>query len=244
MKIHINQTVGHLVAQDYRLASVFKSLGIDFCCHGNKSLKEVCNERNISFEMIVQQLELMLLHEKKETVDYQSWSVDQLVNHIEIKHHRYVEKAILELKPYLNKVVEVHGDKHPELFEIKNYFNTVAEELSKHMMKEELMLFPYISRLAKAMKTGASVGKPAFGTVKNPIEMMQREHSDEGDRFNEIAILTNNYNPPQDACNTFKVTYALLKEFEEDLHLHIHLENNILFPKTIALEEELNSILQ
>ena len=137
--------------------------------------------------------------------------------------------------PFLHKVVKVHGDKHPELIEIEKLFNECAIELTTHMQKEEMILFPFVRK----MVTGAeSIATPIFGTVQNPIKMMMHEHENEGDRFRKIAALTNNYTAPADACNTYTVTYLLLQEFEEDLHLHIHLENNILFPKAIALEQQ------
>jgi regulator of cell morphogenesis and NO signaling len=170
--------------------------------------------------------------------DYQSWPIDLLADYIEKKHHRYVEEKSLEIKPYLEKICKVHGGHHPELFKINEHFNTAAGELAMHMKKEELILFPFIRKMAKAKQEHSGIGTPTFGTVQNPIQMMMNEHSAEGDRFRKIEELSNNYTPPENACNTYKVTFALLKEFERDLHLHIHLENNILFPKAIELEKD------
>lgn len=146
-----------------------------------------------------------------------------------------METKIQEITPFLHKVVRVHGNLHPELIEIEQLFKESAGELTAHMKKEELILFPYIRKMVEAQRSGTQVQAP-FGTVHNPIRMMMHEHDSEGERFRKIAALSNNYTPPADACNTYKVTYSLLKEFEEDLHLHIHLENNILFPKSIELE--------
>lgn len=137
--------------------------------------------------------------------------------------------------PYLNKVAAVHGDRHPELREVQDLFIGCAEDLTSHMQKEEQVLFPFIRKMA----VGDDIHAP-FGTVQNPINMMMHEHTNEGERFRKIAALTNDYTAPEDACNTYRVTYALLNEFEEDLHLHIHLENNILFPKAIATEAKIN----
>lgn len=156
------------------------------------------------------------------------------------KHHRYVEGSIPVLKQYLNKLCKVHGKQHPELFDITEHFNKTAGELSAHMKKEELVLFPWIRKMVKAEQQDKPLDRPHFGTVKNPIAMMMQDHENEGERFSQIAELSNDYTPPADACNTYRVTFSLLKEFEEDLHNHIHLENNILFPKAEALELKLN----
>src|SRR5690606_29669799 len=162
------------------------------------------------------------------TIDYDSWPVDLLADYIEKKHHRYVTEKIPIILNYLNKISEVHGDKHPELMEINTLFRSCAEELTKHMKREELILFPFIRKMVSTANPDDL--KPPFGTVQNPVRSMMHEHDLEGERFRKIAALSNGYTPPADACNTYKVSYAMLKEFEDDLHLHIHLENNILFP--------------
>ena len=174
------------------------------------------------------------------SIDYKSWPLDLLADYIEKKHHRYVQEKTAEIIPYLDKICRVHGAHHPELFEINEHFNATAGELAKHMKKEELILFPIVRKLAKAKEEGSKMVAPPFGSIQNPINAMMDEHSTEGDRFRKIEELSNNYTPPQDACNTYGVTLGLLKEFEQDLHLHIHLENNILFPKAIELEKELS----
>ena len=156
-----------------------------------------------------------------------------MTDYIEKKHHRYVEDKTQEIKPYLDKICSVHGEHHPELFEIRDQFIASAGELAAHMKKEEFILFPFIRKLAKARQENMLIDAPSFGTVQNPIAMMHEEHNIEGDRFRKIEELSNHYTPPNDACNTYRVTLALLHEFEQDLHLHIHLENNILFPKAI-----------
>ncbi len=161
-----------------------------------------------------------------------------MADYIEKKHHRYVENKIQEITPFLEKVARVHGDRHPELNEIRQLFDASAGELTAHMKKEEQILFPFIRKMVAAQNQNTTVQAP-FGTVQNPIQMMMHEHENEGERFRKIAALTDNYTPPEDACNTYRVTFFLLKEFEEDLHLHIHLENNILFPKSIAIEASL-----
>ena len=163
-----------------------------------------------------------------------------MVDYIEKKHHRYVEAQIPILNQYLAKLCRVHGDRHPELFEITEHFNKSAGELAMHMKKEELIVFPAMRKMIQSKQYNSPLAEQHFGTIQNPIQMMMQKHENEGDRFRIIDELSNNYTPPADACNTYRVTFSLLQEFEEDLHRHIHLENNILFPKAIALEKELS----
>lgn len=236
MKITAQTIIGDLVAQDYRTASVFKKEGIDFCCSGNRSIEEACSKKGIDSSSVLKTLEAVMTESSHQNTDYKSWPLDLLADYVEKKHHRYVKDKIVEIVPYLTKVASVHGSNHPELLEVLELFTGCAAELTAHMQKEEQILFPFVSAMVAG--TGA---KPAFGSVQNPIRVMMDEHTAEGERFRKIAALTNNYQAPSDACNTYRVTYALLKEFEDDLQLHIHLENNILFPQAVLLEEKLNA---
>ena len=239
MNIQENNIIGELVAQDYRAASVFKKYGIDFCCQGNRTIEGACEKKNIDTKKVLEDLVAMMEAKSESTTDYQSWPLDLLADYIEKKHHRYVQEKTLEIQPYLDKICKVHGERHPELLEIKEEFNASAGELAAHMKKEEMILFPFIRKMTKAKLENTKVDAAHFGTVKNPIQMMMNEHTVEGNRFRKIEELSNNYTPPLDACNTYRVSFALLKEFEQDLHLHIHLENNILFPRAIEIEKEL-----
>ena len=234
-----NQIIGELVAKDYRTASVFKKYSIDFCCQGNRTIEEACEKKNIDTKKVLEDLVAMMESKSESTTDYQSWPLDLLADYIEKKHHRYVQEKTLEIQPYLDKICKVHGERHPELLKIKEDFNASAGELAAHMKKEELILFPFIRKMTQAKMENIKVDAAHFGTVINPIQMMMDEHTVEGNRFRKIEELSNNYTPPQDACNTYRVSFSLLKEFEQDLHLHIHLENNILFPKAIEIEKEL-----
>ena len=239
MEINQNNIIGDLVAEDYRAASVFQKYGIDFCCQGNRTINDACEKKNIDTKAVLYDLETVTMPDGNKATDYKSWPLDLLADYIEKKHHRYVEEKILEIKPYLDKICRVHGGRHPELFEIQEQFYASAGELAAHMKKEEFILFPFVRKMLKATQDGVDVNSPQFETVQNPVEMMMKEHVTEGDRFSKIDSLSNHYTPPADGCNTYRVTYALLKEFEQDLHLHIHLENNILFPGAIALEKQL-----
>jgi len=236
MNITKESIVGEVVAKDYRAASVFKSHKIDFCCNGNRSIDTVCEAADIETSQLIKELNQATTQTKQQSIDFKSWDNDLLADYIEKKHHRYVEKKIPELKAYLNKITKVHGERHPELIEIEQLFTASAKELLSHMQKEETILFPYVRKMA----ADTASEHPQFGTVQNPIKMMMQEHDTEGDRFRKIAELSNNYTPPTDACATYNVAFSMLKEFEDDLHLHIHLENNILFPKAIAAEQILN----
>lgn len=241
MEINQSQIIGELVAQDYRTASVFKKYGIDFCCQGNRTILDACEKKSVDSKLVLNDLEKATQAQNESLTDYKSWPIDLLADYIEKKHHRYVEEKTLEIKPYLDKICKVHGERHPELLEIQKQFNASAGELAAHMKKEEFILFPFVRKMAKAKHEGLDVDTPHFGTVQNPVQLMMDEHSTEGDRFRIIEELSHNYIAPSDGCSTYRVTYALLKEFEQDLHLHIHLENNILFPKAIELEKELRN---
>lgn len=230
--------VGEVVAEDYRTASVFKELGIDFCCQGNRSIVEACQKDGASLSETLVALERIHESNEQSKIDFKAWPLDLLADYIEKIHHRYVEEKSLEIKPYLDKICKVHGDNHPELWEIKKEFDASIGELAMHMKREELILFPFIRQLVIAKKRNESKPDAKFETVNNPIDQMLDEHNVEGERFRKISALSDNYTIPADACNTYKITYAMLKEFEDDLHNHIHLENNILFPMVLKLEKQ------
>jgi len=239
MNIAENQTVGSIVAQDYRTASVFQKNGIDFCCKGGQTIDEVCTKKGIDKSSLLASINHTISMDNSGFIDYNMWPLENLITYIEEKHHAYVVTQTPVLLQFLNKLCKVHGERHPELFEINAEFNHVAEELAAHMNKEEVILFPFIRKMANAKTNNDQILSPGFGTVQNPITMMKNEHEVEGDRFVKIAELSNNYQTPADGCTTYRVAYQMLKDFEDDLHKHIHLENNILFPKSIELESTL-----
>lgn len=233
-----NKTIGSFVAEDFRTAAVFSKYRIDFCCKGNRTVTEVCEKQNIDADALLENVLQVVQSENSGSIDFNSWPLDLLADYIEKTHHRYVEEKMNVLLPFLDKLCKVHGANHPELLKINELFIGCAGELSQHMKKEELILFPFVKRMLKTKESDGILSQPSFGTVTNPIAMMMHEHDNEGERFREIAELTNNYTPPADACTTYRVTFAMLKEFEADLHKHIHLENNILFPKAVTLEKD------
>jgi regulator of cell morphogenesis and NO signaling len=234
-------TVAEIVADNYKTADVFKSHGIDFCCGGKKSVKKVCEQKGLNYEAISEELE-NLANETNLEHDYNSWKLSFLIDFIVNTHHTYVKNNIPLITQYAEKVAMVHGDHNPENIEIARLFREISEDLAGHMQKEELILFSNIKRMEQAAENNEDFVAPPFGKLANPINMMEMEHDTVGDLGKQIAELSNNYQPPVHACNTYRVLYAKLEEFENDLHKHIHLENNILFPKAIKMEERLSSV--
>ncbi|MBF4471014.1 iron-sulfur cluster repair di-iron protein [Flavobacterium sp. HJJ] len=234
-------TIGQYVAKDFRTAALFSKYGIDFCCNGNRSIEEACEKKSVNPDELLKEIEAVLSQKSDSGIDFNSWPIDLLADYIEKTHHRYVSEKTPALLQFLDKLSRVHGANHPELLEINELFKGCAGELAQHMKKEELILFPFVKKMVRATISDELIEQPHFGTVENPIAMMMHEHDAEGERFRKIASLSNDYTPPSDACNTYKVTFAMLQEFEQDLHKHIHLENNILFPKAAKLEKEFSA---
>lgn len=240
MKITQNTTIGEIVTHDFRTAALFSKLGIDFCCRGHRTIEEVSQKKGLDATQLQRELDEILQKTESGSIDFKSWPLDLLADYVEKTHHRYIEEKTPVLLAFLHKLCKVHGERHPELFEINRLFTESAQDLAAHLKKEELILFPFVRKMVNARITGKKFERPQFGTVENPIEMMKHEHDTEGERFREIARLTDNYTPPADGCNTYRTAFLMLEEFEQDLHKHIHLENNILFPNALALEKTFN----
>jgi regulator of cell morphogenesis and NO signaling len=234
-------TLKDIVLEDFRAAAVFERFALDFCCGGNKTVAQACAERSMEAEPVVTELRALGARTEADGGRFARMELDELADYIVATHHAYVRAALPVLLAHTAKVASVHGANHPEAVAIAELTQVVAEEMDGHMMKEEMVLFPYIKRLAEARRAGRQMAPPHFGSVRNPIRMMESEHDSAGGALRNIRDFSANYTPPEDACTTFRVTYRELQEFEEDLHRHVHLENNILFPKTIALETELLS---
>jgi regulator of cell morphogenesis and NO signaling len=228
--------IGNVVAEDYRAASVFKKHGIDFCCGGGRSIGDACGRKGVDPEVVLRELASVGKDDKAAASEYNRWDIAFLADYIVNKYHLYVREKIPELSVYSQKVAKVHGDWRPETKKIARLFEELQNELTSHMAKEEQVLFPYVKLLSRARKKGKKP-HPPFGTVANPVHAMEMEHDFAGKTMRQIRELSDDYTPPEGACNTYRVLYALLKEFEENLHEHIHMENNILFPKAIQLEQ-------
>ena len=239
MVLSSTQTVRQLAAEIPNATRVFEKLGIDYCCGGGKSLEAACAHAKIAVADVLRTLEEGSVPvEGAATSDFSEASLNELVLHIVSSHHGYVKHEIPRLEKLLAKVVSVHGRNHAELIAIQKVFSALGAELTSHMMKEEMVLFPYIAQMELASESGKQLPRAAFGTVGNPVHMMELEHEDSGNMLKELRSLTSNYTPPQDACFSYNTLFAALKDFETDLHQHIHLENNILFPRAVTLEHQ------
>lgn len=231
--------VKDILTSNIKAAHIFEKHGIDFCCKGNRPLKEACDEKNVSVKTILSELNSVLSSAPAEEKRYENWDLKFLIDYIINNHHFYVRRAIPQTMPHLEKVAFKHGNNYPHLKEVLALFKNVADEMNSHMDKEEKILFHIVKYLEDCKKFDERPKMDGFKTIKNPIKTMEAEHTNAGGAMERIRELTNNFTPPEDACNTFKLTYKELEEFEKDLHIHVHLENNILFPKSIKLEEEL-----
>ncbi|WP_462219183.1 iron-sulfur cluster repair di-iron protein [Ferruginibacter sp.] len=241
MNSESEETLGQIVATDLRKAQIFKKYGLDFCCGGKKTVKQACAEKGLDVTKIEQELQQADKIPLSRPLPYGDWSLDFLSDYIVNTHHSYVNKNLPNIKAFAEKVMKVHGAQHPELVRINQLVQEIYAELTAHMAKEEKVLFPYIKELVAANKNTTPLDAPHFGSVQTPINMMEMEHELVGKNLEEIRILSSNYLLPQDACASYSLLYRLLDEFEEDLHLHIHLENNILFPKALQTEKEMNN---
>ncbi len=237
MKLTSKTTIGEIVADDFKTAAVFTKFHIDFCCKGHRTIEEVCRKRDIDESVLIEHIEKAKKNSANQSFDYKSWSVDMITDYIIKIHHRYVEEKSPVILQYLNKLCGVYGAIHPELHEIHTIFSKSFLDLTAHIKREELVVFPFIKKMKIAHSQGTELETPPFLSIENPISTLKDDHITEGERFKRIAALTNNYSPPTNSCHTYKATFGMLEEFDKDLKKHIHLENNILFPKAIELEK-------
>lgn len=234
-----NNTLSEIVRDDFRASRVFEKHGLDFCCNGKRPLGDACTEKGLDADIILNELKTEMTSNERPAEDFEKMDLDFLIGHILDNHHSYIKRIMPLLSTFADKVLNAHGRNHPELARVNELYHLVETELTGHMFKEENVLFPYIGEMAVAKREGGSIAPPHFGSVKNPIAMMESEHDSAGNAFHEMRDITGGFRIPDDACNTFRSLYEELNNFEMDLHKHIHLENNILHPKAIALEEEL-----
>lgn len=234
------ETLGEIVAKDYRKAEVFKKYGLDFCCGGKKTVSQACQEAGVDAEAVRSELKNYDGMPGDTTINrFDRWEPDFLVDYIVNNHHSYVKQSLADMPQYVNKVGEAHGEAHPETRAIAGLFNQLGQELIAHMQKEENVLFPFIKNLVAAQRgENIHLNFPPRH-IQQPIRMMEMEHDAAGNILKEIRQLSSDYALPDDACAAYEMVYKFLQEFEADLYQHIHLENNILFPRALELSEEI-----
>src|SRR5271157_2446006 len=239
MSVTTEKTVRELALENPAATRVFEKLGIDYCCGGNQSLEEACRAANLNTDQVLDSLEIVeqSAHAAKKDRNWQVEPLADLIAHIKNTHHKYTRDEIARLGPLFDKVCSVHGKNHPELLPIRGTFQGLAQELTTHMMKEDMVLFPYIVRMEEATSEKEPIVPAPFGTVQNPVSMMEHEHDSAGNALRAMREASNGYAAPTDACVSYQTLYKALAEFEADLHQHIHLENNILFPRAVAMEK-------
>lgn len=233
-----DETLGELTAKDLRKAEVFKKYGLDFSCGGKKTVKEACAEKGLDVTKVEQELQQTDRTPAAHPIPYNEWDLDFLIDYIVNTHHRYIKKQLPDIISYANKVMEVHGDTQPELLEVNNRIKVVNLKLIEHLEQEEEFLFPYIKGLVHADKQ-RKTQYAGLNKIQDSVINHEHEHKIVVENLNILRELTNNYVLPAEACASYTLLYRMLNEFEEDIHLHIHLENNILFPKAIQLEKTL-----
>lgn len=234
--INSAMTVREVVVQLPEATRLFESLKIDYCCGGNRPLTQACESAGVEVDNILSMLTDLSESDSNAKVDFQQLSPKELITHIVDTHHAFTKSEIDRLGALIEKVCGVHGSNHTELLMVRDLFQRLAADLTPHMFKEEQVLFPYVVRLEESATQNQRRPFAPFGTVNNPIRMMMMEHDVAGSLLRELRSVTSDYRLPQDACISYQTLYQALENFEKDLHQHIHLENNILFPKAIELE--------
>lgn len=240
MAINKTKTVGEFAVDLPGATRVFEKLGIDYCCGGAKPLSEACSSVGVTEESVVALLNCLqgLGFDDSGATDWQTIPLSELTKYIVDKHHKFARAELVRLKELLAKVCSVHSRNHPELFRIRDIFFRLQADLTDHMLKEEKILFSHIERLETSIARGEQSPRPAFGSICNPVRIMTQEHDEAGQALRGLREATSNYQPPADGCISFRTLYEGLEGFEKDLHQHIHLENNILFPRAAQLEAD------
>ena len=233
------KTVREVAVDNPAATRVFERFGIDYCCGGNQTLEQACGRAGVPFDEVLDSLEMEEQTARAATSakDWQNEPLSDLITHIKNTHHKYTREEVARLTALFQKVCSVHGKNHPELYAIRDTFGSLSQELLTHMMKEDMVLFPYIARMEESIIQHEPVLPAPFGTVQNPVAMMEHDHDAAGAALRSIRKASNDFTPPPDACISFRTLYNALSAFEADLHQHIHLENNILFPRAIAMEK-------
>jgi len=234
------KTVREIAIENPVSIRVFESVGIDYCCGGKRSLSEACAQAGVAIDHVLDLLAQMDNDSHSQPLGSEDWRarpVHDLIAQIVEEHHSFVRRETPRIGSMLSKVSAKHGQAHPEILQIEPLFTAIGQELATHMLKEEHVLFPYIEQMEHAARKGAPMPSACFGSVQRPIANMVAEHDDAGALLAQIRDLSNGYTAPSEACPTYLELYRGLEEFERDLHRHVHLENNILFPRAVEMEQ-------
>ncbi len=232
------KTVGELAAENPAVPRVFEKLGIDYCCGGGSTLEEACRAAGVPLREVEESMQTAV-EQARAAAPQRDWKTEPLaalMEHIRNTHHQFTRAEVARLGPLFDKVCAAHGTNHPELERLRATFGGLSAELTMHLMKEERILFPYIAQMEEAAAQKAAPPPPPFGSVRNPVAMMVQEHDGAGEALREMRAASHGFTAPPDACASYRALYQALVEFEADLHQHIHLENNILFPRAVEME--------
>ncbi len=230
-------TVRDIAIEQPASIRVFERFGIDYCCGGRKPLAEACEEHSIKPEAVLEAIQEAATYDGEQTRDWTQEPLETICSHIAAKHHAYIRAELPRLETLAQKVVSRHGETRPELEQIQQLIQSLGPDLLQHLAKEEMVLFPYITNLERNLANCGPRPLGCFGAVRNPIRMMIAEHGAAGDDMAQMRLLSDGFTPPEWACPTYRGFYQTLAEFEKDLHQHVHLENNILFPRAVELDE-------
>jgi len=237
MTLTMTKTVREFAIETPQTIPVFEKLGIDYCCGGNRPLDEACAAAGLNLDQVLKRLEgAVTTPARPSDRELRSGSLAELIAHIVGRHHVFVRTQAPEIESLIEKVYTKHGANHPELEKIRNVFHDLGQELMMHLMKEESVLFPYIARMEESVFEKEPILPPPFGAVANPVRMMEHEHDNAGIALRVMREASQNFTPPADACTSFRALYTALANFEKDMHQHIHLENNVLFPRAVQME--------
>lgn len=218
---------------------VFEEFKIDYCCHGNTLFDEACRNVGANPEAVMQKIDSVVEILGNEELDWLSdTTLCELLDYIQDKHHTYTKQELEQLPQLMEKVASRHGEHYPNLFELKDLLQAVCDDLGPHLIKEEMVLFPYIEELEKNFSKQLMISPSPFGSVLNPVRMMRMEHEEVGELLMKMRAISNDYTLPEGACPSFTALYHRLSELERDLHQHIHLENNLLFPRAVEMEQK------
>lgn len=240
MKVE-NLTLSEIVTAKPEAAQLFENYNLDFCCGGKRKLADALMNDSLKLNEITELLKKLFDKESLPNIDFDNISLSQLIDYIIETHHSYVKENLPVIEQHLEKVATKHGVLFPEIRRIADLFSKVWQDLEQHLIKEERILFPRIKLMEGILTEGTASKEKIF--VQSPIDVMEAEHETVHQLLDEIKKLSNHYQAPSNACITFRLSFDELKLFEQDLHQHIHLENNILFPKALKMQEELNNTI-